>query len=257
MSNDILDLATRALREETADGDSSSRFTRARIMASLHKTERRRRSRAAFFLPIAAVMVGSTAFAASGGNVSWQRVAQAIGLAKPDSAPLAAPPEAPMRRSRGAVAVAKRAEPEPTPEPELEPLEPPKPETVVVTPETKQASVVAPEPKQRQPAASAPASAAPTVADEPTADPELESYRAAHRLHFGGGSPAAALAGWDRYLAESPRGRFTLEASYNRAMCLVRLGRNGEARRALEPFADGKYGSYRQVSAKRLLDALH
>lgn len=50
-------------------------------------------------------------------------------------------------------------------------------------------------------------------------------------------------------------GRFASEASYNRALCLVRLGRHAEAKRALEPFASGTMG-YRQSEARQLLQEL-
>jgi hypothetical protein len=46
------------------------------------------------------------------------------------------------------------------------------------------------------------------------------------------------------------------EARYNRAIALARLGRNAEAAAALEPFARGDYGAYRQSEANALLNAL-
>jgi hypothetical protein len=49
----------------------------------------------------------------------------------------------------------------------------------------------------------------------------------------------------------------TLEARYNRAIVLVRLARNEEARRALEPFARGEFGGYRRDDAARLLESVH
>jgi len=67
---------------------------------------------------------------------------------------------------------------------------------------------------------------------------------------------AAALTAWNEYLREVPGGRFALEANYNRGICLVRLGRASEARRVLEPFADGLYGGYRQSEATELVKAL-
>ena len=69
-------------------------------------------------------------------------------------------------------------------------------------------------------------------------------------------SRAAALRAWDAYLAAAPSGRFAPEARYNRALCLVRLGRKDDAERALRPFADGAYGSYRRDEAKALIEAL-
>ena len=79
-------------------------------------------------------------------------------------------------------------------------------------------------------------------------------YRDAHEAHFVRRDPAAALVAWDRYLAAAgPSGRFTLEARYNRAVTLVRLGRREEAASALRPFASGEYGGYRRDEAAQLL----
>lgn len=88
------------------------------------------------------------------------------------------------------------------------------------------------------------------------ADLAHQRYLAAHRAHFGAQDHARALALWDAYLKEHPRGRFATEAAYNRALCLVRLGRHAEARAALTPFAEGRYGGYRQAEAAALLTAL-
>jgi hypothetical protein len=82
-------------------------------------------------------------------------------------------------------------------------------------------------------------------------------YREAHEAHFVRKDPAAALAAWDRYLlAAGPTGRFALEARYNRAIALVRLGRRSEAASALRPFANGDYGGYRRDEARELLSTL-
>ena len=53
-----------------------------------------------------------------------------------------------------------------------------------------------------------------------------------------------------------PEGPLVLEARYNRALCLVRLGRTAEARAALLPFADGTLAHYRQAEARALIRAL-
>ncbi len=83
-----------------------------------------------------------------------------------------------------------------------------------------------------------------------------ELYDEAHRLHFVERRPAAALAAWDRYLSLYPASELVLEARYNRSMALVRLGRGEEARASLAPFARGEYGTYRQREAQRLLEHL-
>jgi TolA-binding protein len=83
-----------------------------------------------------------------------------------------------------------------------------------------------------------------------------ELYRRGHRAHFKEGKPAEAIEAYDAYLKQQPSGRFAVDARYNRALCLVRLGRYGEAQQALAPFANGEFGGYRKQDARRLLDAL-
>ncbi len=83
-------------------------------------------------------------------------------------------------------------------------------------------------------------------------------YRKAHELHFHGDDVAAALAAWDDYLAAEPAGTFAVEARYNRALCLIRLGRLAEARAALLPFAHDQVEphGYRHAEAAALLDRI-
>ncbi len=97
---------------------------------------------------------------------------------------------------------------------------------------------------------------APIASDEAEAA-GLALYRTAHRLHFIYHDYAGALAAWDDYLRAEPRGRLAVEVRYNRAIALVHLGRNDEARSALQPFALGQIeGGYRQREASALIDAL-
>jgi hypothetical protein len=81
-------------------------------------------------------------------------------------------------------------------------------------------------------------------------------YREAHRLHFQERDCVRAIPAWDRYLGQAPDRVFAPESRYNRALCLVRVGRRSEAQVALEPFASGEYGAYRQKEAQSLLDEL-
>ena len=97
---------------------------------------------------------------------------------------------------------------------------------------------------------------APSLSNPTTTDPELAAYRAAHRTHFDGTDPAASLRAWDQYLADFAAGSFATDARFNRALCLIRLGRHAEARAALEPLADAPTGSYRQREAASLVEGL-
>jgi hypothetical protein len=84
-----------------------------------------------------------------------------------------------------------------------------------------------------------------------------ELYREAHQAHFVRGDASAALAAWDRYLAAAgPGARMLVEAQYNRAITLARLGRTAEALAALRPFANGEYGNYRRDEARALIESL-
>jgi hypothetical protein len=244
MNDDLLERAARALRETTDGADDTGRFTRARVMATLHQRKRRRLSRAAFLLPIAAVLVGSTALASNAGLTSWQDVKESISRTLGGGAPEARERAAKLDRaglSRGLKKLETSRRPEP----------------VVDAPPSEPAGETAKTPLPAERAVPAPAlSAVASAAPPATPDPALELYRVAHDLHFAQGDSARALAAWDRYLSQARGGKFVLEARYNRAICLVRLGRHAEARRALEPFARGAFGSYRKESARSLLDVL-
>ena len=85
---------------------------------------------------------------------------------------------------------------------------------------------------------------------------DLALYRAAHQLHFQDKNPIRALAAWDAYLAAFPKGKLAVEAHFNRALCLIKLGRTAEAAALLQEFATGAFGSYRRAGAADLLDAL-
>ena len=234
---DLLEEAVGALREEGSSDDAAHRFTRARVMASLHQKTVKRRTRLAFLLPVAATFLATSAWGVSSGKArAWvEEIRTAIGFSTSEKAPEPAPAtDTPAKRPRHA--------PDEQPAPavaQAEELAPP-----VAEEKPKPVPEAAPAP--------APASAAPDAG----LDAELELYRAAHRAHFGGQDSAAALAAWDAYLAKSPKGRFALEARYNRALCLVRLDRKAEARTALEPFARGAFGGYRKREAGELLEAL-
>jgi TolA-binding protein len=271
MSEDLLKAATRALRDETADGDESAndgRFTRARVMASLHQGRVKRRTRLAFILPIAAVLAAGTAWGAATGKLPavfhaiGELVSFKAGKSQDDATPASG------KAKQGVAATTKAAPAAPTPEapPPADAIEPP---SAPATPE----APLAPAPLAQAPGTAAVAngaagssrasgSAVPAtpaaVAPSSSAafhDADGDLYRLAHEAHFVSHDYGRALAAWDAYLKEAPRGRFATEARYNRAICLLRLGRDAEARQALEPFASGKMG-YRQSEASQLLEEL-
>lgn len=118
----------------------------------------------------------------------------------------------------------------------------------------------------RRPARNAPAGAStsssagaapPAAPAASTVTPQQRQllYIEAHRQHFRG-APQQALAAWDAFLATAPSGQLRLEAQYNRAVTLVRLGRRAEAESALQPFARAEHGGFRQAEAQQLLQQL-
>ena len=109
-----------------------------------------------------------------------------------------------------------------------------------------------------KPTRAVPALVAADEAPRPSArdDGERVAYERAHRAHFFADAPKRALAAWDEYLAAYPRGTFAPEARYNRALCLVRLGRGAAAAQALRPIAASGASGYRHREACLLLEWL-
>jgi TolA-binding protein len=75
-------------------------------------------------------------------------------------------------------------------------------------------------------------------------------------LHFDGGDPGQALRAWDAYLQAYPAGTFAPEARFNRAVCLLRLGRRAEAKSVLVPLAEGSAFVFGRDRARALLDTM-
>ena len=93
------------------------------------------------------------------------------------------------------------------------------------------------------------------AAISPAAAPPTPSVRQAEpRGHSRGfdepAEPSPTLA------AAGSSGRMLLDARYNRAIALVRVGRASEAEIALRPFAEGQYGGYRREEARKLMESL-
>jgi hypothetical protein len=258
MSKDLLAEATRALRETEGVSELEARATRARVMSGLHQTRVRRRTRYAFLLPIAATFVAASAWGAASGKAQlmWASIERMVSISS------TAPTSPTGSAAHANAATGARAEAQPSVA--STPAEGPAPNTPLVAPApavennppggagSSSAAAVA---AQRADSPRVAASATSAEAQE-AADPTLALYRAAHTAHFVDHDPARALAGWDAYIAAAPNGAFAPEAQYNRALSLVRLGRNSEAKSALRPFANGAYGGYRQAEASALLARL-
>lgn len=225
MSDDLLRRAGRALRDAHDGASERAAETRARVVAGAQRNRPRRARWMFAALPLAAALAATGVWAAATGRLSVWTSPSGPAPAVP-SARASSPPTPPF------VAAESRS----------------------ATPGT---SASAPDESAPPPAPAPPAASPSSSASHGSAvDADQAAYLVAHRAHFGGGDPAAALVAWDAYLRQFPRGRFAPEAHYNRALCLVRLGRNAEASQALEPFARGVYGAYRQQEARALLDAM-
>jgi hypothetical protein len=247
MSPGFLEQAARSLRAETAGAghpgigdraDAGDRVeqTLARVVARVRRRARLRRTLTVVGLQAGLATFGFGAWAAASGRLS--SLIEEIRSAVTTPAPA---PRAPRRTTRRTALVPPAAAPASTPA--LAPVAP--------TADPTSAAI------RRKPAR-APAARAidqiPTDApDAPDGDDENTRYREAHQAHFVKRDFAAAVAAWDRYLALPRPGRLALEARYNRAIALYRLGRRDEAAHAMQPFADGDYGPYRQAEARALL----
>jgi hypothetical protein len=239
MTDQDLRGAFRALRDKYEGHHPDEAATLGRALLATRKRERRRSVTRWVVLPIAAVLVASTAWAGANGKLTpaVRAIASAV-YGESKEQPAATPAPAPLPPPPPIASAAP--EPEPTPEPEPAPAPSPPP-PIAIAPPPRSAPVVAAPP---------PSSAA------PAADPATALFSEAHRLHFVEKDPARALAAWDAYLRAAPNGRFAPEARYNHALALVRLGRVAEAKRELAPFADGTFGAYRRDEARSLLEAL-
>ena len=245
--------ATRALRQQGELESEASRFTRARVLLGVRQRQHNRLRRSVFVIPLAALAVGSVALAASGGHLpnSVQRWVTQVAAVFPK------PPQRPKSK------VARAASPGTLPASGLAVSAPdatePAPEFLPVA----SAAALAPEPSAQRSAISValptPTSSNPQRAlpgDSPITEAEFLRYRLAHEAHFVKKDPAAALAAWSDYLAHAPSGQLAVEARYNQALCLLKLGRAQEARRALLPFVSGKFGAYRRQEAQTLIATL-
>jgi pyruvate/2-oxoglutarate dehydrogenase complex dihydrolipoamide acyltransferase (E2) component len=236
MKGELLDEATRALREETR-GEANA-ATLERVLAAQRKPPKARMVRLLAW-PLAATLLVLTALAGATGSLG--RVMAVLGVgdgheegaaSAPDARAATTPvPQLPLPPSAADVDAGNAPEPAPTP----------------VAPPATSAAIAPSLPR------STAASAAAASASRPAPDADA-LYRAAHDAHFVDHDYPRAVGLWDRYLKSG--GPLGLEARYNRGVALLRAGRTQEAKSALAPFAAGEYGTYRQKEARALLDSL-
>lgn len=252
-----LSRATDALRESTSLNDRAHN-TRARILTTVRDKRVRRQRVLGALVVFACVSVGSTAWAAVTGYLP--RALRAIGLpVRVDSAEPSSVESSENARRRPRF---KRVHEVPVAEPPTNAM----PEGIEPVEAIAPPAATAPRPNVSE--RPRPIVEPPTPVDAPTAvEQPLPSasrsrpdradviYELAHQAHFATHNFEEALPLWDAYLRDAPNGRFVPEAEYNRALCLVRLGRRADATVALERIASRANG-YRAREAQQILDAL-
>jgi hypothetical protein len=292
--SDLLEQATRALRETTADPQPRSGLTKARVLDSAEKRYAPKRGGGGVLrwaVTLLAALAASTALARVAQY--WPEIKRALvseTVEHSDAAP-AKKRKAAKKPAQPAAAEQQPEKVEPVVVPQEAPAEVPVPEASAPS---ESAVPVAEGAAERASSAAERASSAvervkpavrrakvtpkPVIGSESVASvrvepvatpappvvklapvPDAESadlvlFRRAQRLHLN--RDPRALAAWDDYLRVAGEAPLAPEARYNRALCLVRLGRRAEAKEALEPFANGAYGTYRKAEAKALITAL-
>lgn len=303
MSDDILQRATKALREQGGAEPPSDRaaFMRARVLSQAKRSSRLRPQGVWQWAAVVSLGFFATTAMAQVIAVQLPKVIEALRRepaaekAKPKPAkparpvqpraakpvePAAVPtpsePAAPSVLANPANSPAQPAQdaataPPPSPRPGKRaaqkrsssaslPPQQPMVAPAVVEPEPEPAPAPeAPPPEARaEQVNNAPAEAAPAPSTPPKAaapEPaELALFRRAQALHLQ--HDPRAIDAWDAFLRVAGASALAPEARYNRALGLVRASRFGEARKALRPFAEGKYGSYRKQEASSLLARL-
>lgn len=219
-----LDDAMRSLREDVSGASPNAQATLTRILQARRAKPSRTRVRLVALLAATFLLVGGGAWAA------FARYQHPRSLLRTG---VEAPPPPTLERAVARVTPPPVLPSERTLEPEVSDVAP-LPSGTATTGRT---VLVLP---------SAKATAAPA---------ELEAYERAHRAQFDERDASRALGLWNDFLRRYPASRWDSDVRYNRALCLVRLHRVEEARRALEPFARGGSG-YRQTEAVALLAAL-
>lgn len=255
MSHDEKDDLSHAFKAARQQFDGQNADVDATLRAALmrvHGAQKKERDRRWIWMPAAAALVATTAFAGVTGRLVplVHAVMETVQYAPKKEA---APPHAPTSDTVLAPVLPAAEEPAHAP---FVPSAAESGAQVRMTPaagRTMPSSEQNPAQLPAQVQTDAPADAR---AEAPEADEDTALFAEANKLHFVDKDAARALAAWDKYLADKPSGRFAPEAHYNRALSLVRLGRREEAVRELRAFAEGRFGNYRQTEAQRLVGAL-
>src|SRR5690606_35790768 len=189
VTRDLLREATRAL-SESGHEQKGARFTRERLMASLHERKQRSKSRFAVLLTLAAVFVGSTAFAAVTGKLEVL-VSSALDVVGARSAQVEEPPATSLSSTQQSSSRHAPAEPSSAPA---------APQMTREKPELPPDPSALEELERSEPPRHA-------VAKSPVreSDDAHAVYRRAHRAQFSQGDMASALTAYDTYLTLQPR----------------------------------------------------
>jgi TolA-binding protein len=247
MKDDLLAQMTRALADEHDGATAVPEATRARVIRTLAERKPRRKKWLLIGVPAFVIFGGSSAWAAATGRlpeVVEQAIAVITGSDKSEEMVAKAPAKAAHKGGSFSKGAATNSEGSPQPAPEEET---PAAETPVNQAESHKSVATL---------KLAPRPGGVDAKKDEAALAALAVYRAAHEAHFKDGNCDAAVRGYQKYLAQQPSGTFYLEAKYNLGVCLARLGRTQEARAALLPFAEGKFGDYRKAQSQELLQAL-
>jgi len=255
---DELDTAFSALRDETSGPAPGAQATLARVLATSRGASRRRLRLAKLWLPIAAVLVASSAWAAQSGR---------FGSMFASDPPAGPPSGSPLTLQGSALSTSAAAASTPVEAPASAATTTPVASASEAPLITSSAAPLPPIAAAAQRQATAPRPDKAENKEQGGLAEDKAAFEAAYRVH-GQMSPAApssgagprsanaAVAAWNQYLSRQPNGRFVPEARYARAVALARAGSRAEAQQALEVFAEGEPGSYRQDDAKALMKAL-